>query len=147
MRIENTEYGFSFVVPDDYAEIPKEDYGKYDIDGDTLHVFVKYEDGTPRTISLSPDDVAENEEEYLELVALNEKNMKRLGLKIDERTFKTDGRARVDTLYSSFRGLRFVTRFTVVKNKRMIACSVEIGGKGDEFDLILSDLFDSIEDI
>jgi hypothetical protein len=29
----------------------------------------------------------------------------------------------------------------------MIACSVEVGGKGDEYDLILAALFDSIEDI
>lgn len=146
MLIKNSKYGFSFVVPDDYNEIPKEKYREYNIDSSTLHVFVKLKDGEPYTISLNRDDSAENEQEYLELVDCNAKNMETLGMKIDERAFKTDGRARVDTFYSSFRGLRFATRFTVIRGI-MVACSVEIKEKGDEQDRILAALYDSIEEI
>ena len=147
MLIKNTKYGFSFVVPDDYTEIPRSEYKKYNVDPATLHVFVKPEGDAPRSISLNPDDTVESEKEYLELVDLNAKNMKEIGMKIDEHTFKTDGRARVDVLYSNFRGLRFATRFTVVGGKQMIACSIEIGEKDDEHDRTLAALFDSIKDI
>ena len=146
MLIRNEEYGFSFVVPDDYREIPKEKYGEYNIDSSTLHVFVKVKDNEPYTISLNRDDSVENEQEYSELLYCNAKNMETIGMKIEERTFKTDGRARVDTFYSRFRGLRFATRFTVIRGI-MVACSVEIKEKGDENDLILAALYDSIEEI
>lgn len=146
MQIVNKELGFTYDVPDDYKEIPKEKYKEYNIEEGTLGVFVKMIDGVPFTISLNRDDDAPDEKTYKELVAENAANMKRMGMTIVEQIEQTGGRAKIDVLYSEFKGLRFVTYFTTVCGI-MIACSVEIKKKGDKSDVIVSDLFNSIKEI
>ena len=146
MLIKNADYGFSLVVPDDYREMRKEDFRKFGADRNTLYVFLKQEDGESLPIVLTLDAPAQSEKEYLKIVDANAEGMKLVGMTIDERVAETDGRARVDAIYSSFRGLRFSTRFTAIRGLT-VAATVEIGEKDDESDRILSAIFDSFEEI
>ncbi|MBR4770451.1 MAG: hypothetical protein IK090_05935 [Clostridia bacterium] len=146
MQIVNKELGFTYDVPDDFKEIPKEKYKEYNIEEGTLGVFVKLIDGVPFTISLNRDDDAPDEKTYKELVDENAFNMKRMGMTIIGRVERAGKRAKIDVLYSEFKGLRFVTYFTTICGI-MVACSTEIKEKDDEFDKTVAALFESIKEI
>ena len=146
MLIKNEEYGFTYVIPDDYKEIPKERYEDYNIDESTLGVFVKTVGGEPHTISLNRDADTPDEKTYEKLVKENASNMKELGMEIVERVERETERAKIDVLYSAFQGLRFATYFTVICGMT-VACSSEITEKGDENDKAVAAVFESLSEI
>ena len=146
MLIVNEQFHFSFEIPDEYEEIPQSDYLMYHIDkASTLHIFIKY-DTIPHTISINRDDFVEDEKDYEALVLLNFQNMERMNMKIEQHIHYQTSTRRVDTIYSRFAGIRYVTYFTTVHNL-MIACSVEIQEINDENDKTVNALFESIKDI
>ena len=144
MRVYNNELKFSFEIPDDFVEIAKEDYKKYHIDESTLNIFIK-NDGNANihTISINRDDSVENEDDYIELVWLNIKNMERMSMKVTQHLHHYKDSRRVDIIYSNFKTLKYVTYFTTI-NDIMIACSIEIKEINDAEDKIVADLFESI---
>ena len=147
MEIVNQEYKFSFIIPDEYHEIPKGDYLYYHIDSSTLHVFTKMDDlGIPQTISINRDEEANNEEEYLKLVDLNLENLAKIGMLVEEHIHHRNKRARIDIVYCSFRGLKFVTYFTTI-HRIVIASSINIKEINDEDDNTLAALFESIVEL
>lgn len=145
MRVYNNELKFGFEIPDDFVEIAKEDYKKYHIDESTLNIFIR-DDGRANihTISINRDDSVENEEDYIQLVWLNIKNMERMDMTVTQHLHHYKDNRRVDILYSNFKTLKYVTYFTTI-NGIMIACSIEIKEINDDEDKILAALFDSIE--
>lgn len=146
MKVVNSTYKFSFIVPDDFTEISHDEYERYHIDTDaTLHVFVKYFDGGVHSISINRDANVKDEEDFVGLVNLNLENLEKVGMHIKEHIHHYNKRARIDTVYSIFKGLKFVTYFTVI-HQMMIASSIEIEEINDEYDQILSALFESIEE-
>lgn len=146
MKVYNEKYHFSFEIPDDFEEIAHEDYPRYHIDPTTLNIFIKYENDIPHTISLNRDDDVKDEKNYMDLVLLNLKNMEKMGMTVTDHIHQTLNSRRVDIVYSSFKRLKFVTYFTVVR-QMMIACSVEIKEINDENDQILTKLFETIQEI
>ena len=147
MEVINKKYGFKFEVPDDFEQIPEKDYQKYNFDlASTVAVFVKFERGVPTSISINRDDTVDNEKDYLDLVSLNIRNMEAMEMVVDQHIHTVNKIGRVDTIYSKFKGLKFVTYFTVV-HKIMIACSIEVKEINDENDNIVAKLFESIEEI
>ena len=147
MEVINKKYGFKFEIPDEFIEIPEKDYEKYNFDlATTINVFIKLEKGIPVSISINRDAEANSEKEYLDLVSLNLRNMEAMQMIVDQHIHTVNKIGRVDTIYSRFRGLRFATYFTVVHNI-MIACSIEVKEINDQYDNILSALFESIEEI
>ena len=147
MEVINKKYGFRFEIPDDFVEIQEEDYEKYNFDLDsTVGVFVKLENGIPVSISINRDAEARNEKEYLDLISLNLSNMETMEMIVDQHIHHVNKHGRVDTIYSSFRGLKFATYFTVI-HKIMIACSIEVHEINDEHDKIVAALFESIAEI
>lgn len=146
MLITNQQYRFTFEIDDSYEEIPYSDYQKYLIDANTtLHIFIKY-DTLPHTISINRDDFVKDEKDYQDLVLLNFQNMEKMGMKIEQHIHFQTSTRRVDTIYSFFHGIRYVTYFTVV-SKLMIACSTEVKEINDENDKVVSALFESIREI
>ena len=145
MKIINEQYKFSFIIPDDYKELNRNDYFKYHIHGNTLHVFIKSDDPLPRTISINRDTNVKDENDYLKLVSLNIENLEKMGMHVTNHIHQNSGRARVDIVYTNFKTIHFVTYFTVIHNV-MIASSIEINEINDEHDQVLASLFDSIEE-
>lgn len=146
MKVLNKEYKFSFEVPDEYKEISKNDYEKYHIDPSTLHVFVKMDGNTPRTISINRDDTFADEDDYLALIQLNATNMEKMEMKITNRSFMTtENKRRIDKISSSFKGLKFCTYFTRIGNM-LIAASVEVEADRDEHEVELYSIFASIRE-
>ena len=143
MKIFNDKLKFSFEIPDDFKEIAKEDYKKYHIDPTTLNIFLKFDDNGPHTISINEDDKVNNEQEYIDLVWLNIKNMDKAGMRVTQHLHHYKDKRRVDILYSRYKGLKYVTYFTTVNNT-LIACSIEIKEINDAEDRIVAALFDSI---
>lgn len=145
MLVINQEYKFKFVIPDEYQEIGKDKYQEYGIDDSTLHVFVKMVNSLPHTISINRDDTVEDENDYLSLINLNTENMTLMGMKVGNTMTKYINNRRIDIVASSYKGLKFVTYFTVI-HKMMIASSVEIDEKDSEDEKTLAALFASIEE-
>lgn len=145
MLVINQEYKFKFVIPDEYQEIGKDKYQEYGIDDSTLHVFVKMVNSLPHTISINRDDTVEDENDYLSLINLNTENMTLMGMKVGNTMTKYINNRRIDIVTSSYKGLKFVTYFTVI-HKMMIASSVEIDEKDSEDEKTLAALFASIEE-
>ena len=146
MEVINTEYGFTFEVPDEYREIERKDYPRFHIDPTTLHIFVKFEGDTPHTISINRDDNFEDEADYLSLIELNIHNMEKMEMKVKDRMDYKGPLGRVDVVYSEFKGLKFVTYFTGI-HKMMIASSMEIDRPGDPNEKELHALFSSLKEI
>ena len=144
MWIYNHELKFGFEIPDDFEEIEQKDYEKYHIHPGTLNIFVKFDDEGAHTISINEDDKADNEDEYMELVWLNIKNMEKSGMRVTQHLHHYKDNRRVDILYSHFKTLKYVTYFTTI-NGTMIACSIEIKEINDAEDKILAALFESIK--
>ena len=145
MLVINQEYKFKFVIPDEYQEIGKDKYQEYGIDDSTLHVFVKMVNSLPHTISINRDDTVKDENDYLSLINLNTENMTLMGMKVGNTMTKYINNRRIDIVTSSYKGLKFVTYFTVI-HKMMIASSVEIDEKDSEDEKTLAALFASIEE-
>ena len=148
MLIHNQDYHFVFEIPDDYKEIPHEQYEEYNIASNTLHVFVKIrENGTPTSISINLDAEVMDLEDYLSLIDENIDNMIDMGMEIGEHSsIVGKNNKRIDRVYSAFKKLHFVTYFTVVGGS-MIAASVEINEVSDEQERELKSLFLSIEEV
>ena len=144
MWIYNPELNFGFDIPDDFEEIEKADYKKYHIHEGTLNIFIRYNEDGIHTISINRDDKAANEDEYMELVWLNIKNMEEAGMRVTQHLHHYKDNRRVDTLYSEYKTLKYVTYFTTI-NGTVIACSIEIKEINDAEDKIVAALFDSIE--
>ena len=146
MKVLNKEFRFSFEIPDEYREISKSDYEKFNIDESTLHVFVKMEGNTPRTISINRDDTFADEDDYLALIQLNASNMEKMEMKITNRSYMTTERGRrIDKISSEFKGLKFCTYFTRIGNM-LIAASVEVNADRDEHEAELYSVFASINE-
>lgn len=147
MEVINKKYGFKFEVPDNFEEIPEKDYKKYNFDlNSTVAVFVKYEKGIPTSISINRDDTVDNEKDYLDLVALNIRNMEAMNMTVNQHIHIINKIGRVDIIYSRFKRLKYATYFTVIHNI-MIACSIEVKEINDENDNIVAALFESIQEI
>lgn len=144
-KMANEELRFSFYVPDDFDELPQEDYAKFDIHPSTLHLFMKLVHDKPYAIPISKHDKANSLVSYLTSIKVFLHDMEKAGFKVLQHIDQVLNNRRIDTIYSTLKNIKYATYFTLV-HKTIITCSIEIDEINDENDKILTDVFGSIEE-
>ena len=121
MKVVNKELKFEFVVPDEFNEICRDDYRKYNIDEvSTLHVFF---DGR-NPISINRDDYVKNDSEFEELVDDNISNMELVGMElISKELLKNRNLKKYYEVKTKF-DVNYYNSYFIVINGVMIAYTI-----------------------
>ena len=120
MKVINNEFKYEFEIPDEFIEISKDDYSKYNIDlVSTLHVFFNGRE----SISINRDDFVKNDDDFEELVNINIESMKKEGMMPYSKKSLVTKSGRKYYEIESFYNTTFYNTYFLVVSGLMIAFS------------------------